>query len=174
MSELGLIQVYTGNGKGKTTATLGLALRACGHGFKVAMIQFMKENREYGEVKASQFLPGFKIVQVGRNEFVDLSNPEPIDISLAQDGWQLAKNMIDSAEWDIIVLDEINVAMSCGLLAVSEVADFLTAQQRKVEIVLTGRYAPDEIIAVAHLVTEMQEVKHPFQTGVEARKGIDF
>lgn len=174
MSELGLIQVYTGNGKGKTTASLGLALRACGHGFKVAMIQFMKENHEYGEFKAAHYLPGFKVIQVGRNDFVDLADPEPVDIQLATTGWQLAKDMIDSKEWDIIILDEINVAMACGLLNTAEIAAFLTAKPREVEVVLTGRYAPEEIIALAHLVTEMQEVKHPFSKSVEARKGIDY
>lgn len=174
MSELGLIQVYTGNGKGKTTASLGLTLRACGHGFKVAMIQFMKDNPEYGEFKAAQFLPSFKVFQVGRNDFVDLANPEKVDIELARKGWQLAKTMIDSREWDIVILDEINVAMACGLLNPEEIAAFLTEKKRQVEVVLTGRYVPEKIIAMADLVTEMQEVKHPFTTGVEARKGIDY
>ncbi|HMM21340.1 MAG TPA: cob(I)yrinic acid a,c-diamide adenosyltransferase [Selenomonadales bacterium] len=174
MSELGLIHVYTGNGKGKTTASLGLALRACGHGFKVAMVQFMKDDPEYGEFKAAHFLPGFKIIQVGRNDFVDLANPDAVDVQLAREGWRLAKDLLDSREWDIVILDEINVAMACGLLDTEEIAAFLTAAKREVEIVLTGRYAPEKIIALAHLVTEMQEVKHPFSTGLEARKGIDY
>ena len=174
MKDLGLIQVYTGNGKGKTTASLGLAFRACGHGFKTCMIQFMKECADYGEVKAARHLPGFEIIQVGRNDFVDLDNPDPIDVKLARDGWERAKEIIDCGRYDIVVLDEINVAMACGLLDTAAVAAFLTAVRRPVEIILTGRYAPPAIIAVAHLVTEMQEVKHPYQNGVAARQGIDY
>jgi cob(I)alamin adenosyltransferase len=174
MKELGLIQVYTGNGKGKTTASLGLAFRAIGHGLKVCMIQFMKECVEYGEFKASGYLPGFKVIQVGRHDFVDLANPDQIDRKLAAEGWQLAKKTIDSGEFDIVILDEINVATACGLIDTAEVADFLTAKKRNVEIILTGRYAPDKIVAIAHLVTEMNEVKHPYQQGLEGRQGIDY
>lgn len=174
MKELGLIQVYTGNGKGKTTASLGLAFRAVGHGLKVCMIQFMKECVEYGEYKAAQFLPGFEVIQVGRHDFVDLANPAELDRKLAADGWKLAQKIIDSGEYDIVILDEINVATACGLLDTTEVAAFLTVTKRNVEIILTGRYAPDEIIAIAHLVTEMREIKHPYQQGLEGRKGIDF
>jgi len=174
MKKLGLIQVYTGNGKGKTTAAVGLAFRACGHGFKVSMIQFMKECADYGEVKAAQYLPGFELTQVGRNDFVDLDNPDPIDRKLAADGWLLAKEHISSGRYDIIILDELNVAMACGLLDTAAVVDFLTATKRDMEIILTGRYAPDEIIAIAQLVTEMREIKHPFNQGQSARQGIDF
>ncbi len=174
MKDLGLIQVYTGNGKGKTTASLGLAFRACGHGFKTCMLQFMKECADYGEVKAARHLPAFELVQVGRNDFVDLANPDPLDVKLARDGWEKAKEIIDSGRFDIVILDEINVAMACGLLAAADVAAFLTAAKRQVEIILTGRYAPEEIIAVAHLVTDMREVKHPYQNGQEARQGIDY
>jgi cob(I)alamin adenosyltransferase len=174
MKDLGLIQVYTGNGKGKTTASLGLAFRASGHGFKTCMLQFMKECPDYGEVKAAGFLPGFTVLQVGRNDFVDLADPDPIDIDLARTGWEKAKTVIDSGDYDIVILDEINVAMACGLLAAADVAAFLTARKRSVEIILTGRYAPPEIIAVAHLVTDMQEIKHPYQDGIPARQGIDY
>jgi cob(I)alamin adenosyltransferase len=174
MKDLGLIQVYTGNGKGKTTASLGLAFRACGHGFRTCMIQFMKKCPDYGEVKAASHLPGFDIIQVGRNDFVDLANPDPVDVKLACDGWEKAKEIIDSGRYDIVILDEINVAMSCGLLAPGTVAAFLTAARRPVEVILTGRYAPPAIIAVAHLVTEMLEIKHPYQQGTEARQGIDY
>jgi ATP:corrinoid adenosyltransferase len=174
MKDLGLIQVYTGNGKGKTTASLGLALRAAGHGFKTCMIQFMKDCADYGEVKAAAYLPGFTVIPVGRNDFVNLADPDPVDINLARDGWTKAKEIIDSGRFDIVVLDEINVAMACGLLAAADVAAYLTAAKRQVEIILTGRYAPPEIIAVAQLVTEMQEVKHPYKDGVPAREGIDY
>lgn len=178
MADLGLIQVYTGNGKGKTTASLGLAFRACGHGLRVCMIQFMKDNADYGEVKASGFLPGFTLIQVGRNDFVNLEDPEDIDCTLALQGWELAKTAILSAEYDIIILDEINVAMACNLLDVNAVVRFLTEEcgtlTKKAEIILTGRYALPEIIGIAHLVTEMQEVRHFYTNGVEARKGIEF
>jgi cob(I)alamin adenosyltransferase len=174
MAEFGLIQVYTGNGKGKTTASLGLAFRACGHGFRVIMIQFMKECADYGEVKAAGCLPGFKLIQVGRNDFVNLADPDPVDRRLAADGWEKAKAIIDSGDYDIVILDEINVAMACGLLVADDVAAFLTARRRPVEVILTGRYAPAEIIAIAHLVTDMQEIKHPYAAGAEARQGIDY
>jgi cob(I)alamin adenosyltransferase len=174
MKDFGLIQVYTGNGKGKTTASLGLAFRACGHGFRVLMIQFMKDCADYGEAKAAHLLPGFTLIQVGRNDFVDLAHPEQVDIKLAQDGWEQAKTLIDSGRYDIVILDEINVAMACGLLDTAAVVAFLTGTKRNVEIVLTGRYAPAEIIAAAHLVTEMQEIKHPYQGGTAARQGIDY
>ncbi|MDR3563898.1 MAG: cob(I)yrinic acid a,c-diamide adenosyltransferase [Negativicutes bacterium] len=173
MQHLGLIQVYTGDGKGKTTASLGLAFRAIGHGLKVCMIQFMKECTDYGEFKAASLLPGFRVIQVGRNDFVDLDQPALVDRELAEVGWQLAKSVIDSGEDDIVILDEINVAMSCGLLDTAAVVGFLTAAPRKVEVVLTGRYAPAAVVAAAHLVTEMVEITHPFQQGITQREGID-
>jgi cob(I)alamin adenosyltransferase len=175
---LGLIQVYTGNGKGKTTASLGLAFRACGHGFRVCMIQFMKDNTEYGEFKSSTNLPGFTLLQVGRNDFVNLENPEAIDKKLAQDGWDVAKSVIISGNYDIVILDEINVAIACELINVNAVVSFLTkdckALTKKPEIILTGRYAPPQIIEIAHLVTEMQEIRHNYSEGMEARQGIEF
>lgn len=178
MAELGLIQVYTGNGKGKTTASLGLAFRACGHGFKVCMIQFMKDNIEYGEFKSSTNLPGFTLLQVGRNDFVNLEYPEEIDKKLAQDGWNIAKSVIVSGNYDMVILDEINVAMACRLLDVNDVVSFLTKDCTSLikipEIILTGRYAPPEIINIAHLVTEMQEIRHNYSKGIESRQGIEF
>jgi len=178
MAELGLIQVYTGNGKGKTTASIGLAFRACGHGLKVCMIQFMKDNKEYGEFKASNYLPGFRIIQVGRNDFVNLENPEDIDINLATQGWVLAQSIISSGQYDIIILDEINVAIACKLLDVHAVVKFLREDRKTLakipEIILTGRYAVPPIIEIADLVTEMQEVRHNYASGIQARQGIEF
>lgn len=173
MSQFGLIQVYTGNGKGKTTASLGLALRACGQGYRVCIIQFMKDDPEYGEVKAAKYLPGFTLIASGRNDFVNLSCPDKIDIELAQQGWERAKNIILSREYSIVVLDEINIAMACGLLDVKTVAEFLNQKNVPVEIVLTGRYAPPEILAIADLITEMKDVRHPFNKGIKIRDGID-
>ncbi len=179
MTELGLLQVYTGDGKGKTTAALGLALRACGHGFRICMIQFMKESVDYGEAKLKGLLPNFTLLQVGRNDFVNLAEPEQIDIALAQNGWHQAKEIILSGKFDIVILDEINVAMACKLLDTDSVVAFLTefcsVAQPRPELILTGRYAPKEICAIAHLVTEMREIKHPYalhQTA--ARCGSEF
>lgn len=177
MADLGLIQVYTGNGKGKTTASLGLALRASGHNFKICMIQFMKDSDQYGEVAASKYLPNFKLIQVGRNDFVNLANPEQIDIDLAKNGWQQAKNIITSGEYDIVILDEINVALACKLISVEDVVAFLTAikqRPQRPEIILTGRYAPSQIINIADLVTEMQEVRHYYNEGTESRIGAEY
>jgi cob(I)alamin adenosyltransferase len=171
---LGLIQVYTGNGKGKTTASLGLAFRAAGHDFKVCMIQFMKKSETYGEVKAARKLPNFKLIQAGREEFVNLKNPDSIDYKLAEEGWELAKSIIAADEYDIVILDEINVAMAAKLLDTAAVAVFLQQKNNRTEVILTGRYASDEIKAIAHLVTEMQELKHPSASGVPARQGIDY
>ena len=174
MTNLGLIQVYTGNGKGKTTASLGLAFRACGHGYKVLMIQFMKDDPNYGEVQSAKYLPGFTMIPVGRNDFVDLAKPDKIDIDLAQQGWEKAKRMIMSEEYDIVILDEINIAMACGLISTDEVAKFLLEKPANVELILTGRYCPDSIIDIADLVTEMTEHSHPFQQGIHSREGIEF
>lgn len=178
MSDLGLIQVYTGDGKGKTTASLGLALRACGHGLKVCMIQFMKKDENYGEWKSGRFLPNFKIYQVGRNDFVDLENPSSLDIKLARDGWDRAKNIIQSMEYDIIILDELNVVLACKMINTESVVNFLhnvfTKLSKPPELIFTGRYAPKEIIAIADLVTEVKEIKHYYHAGVESRPGVDY
>ena len=175
MKDPGLIQVYTGNGKGKTTASLGLALRAVGHGFRVLMIQFMKDNEKYGETKSAACLPGLEVVKVGRDVFVDMKNPDPIDKKLARDGWEMARAAILSREYQLVILDELNVAMATGLLPVEEVVAFLRDNRRQqVEIVLTGRYAPQAILDMADLISETQEIRHPFQAGVPARQGIDF
>ena len=175
MKEPGLIQVYTGNGKGKTTAALGLALRAVGHGFRVLIIQFMKDNAKYGETKSATYLPGLEVVKAGRDVFVDLKNPDAVDKKLARDGWEAARTAILSRKYQLVILDELNVAMATGLQPVEEVEAFLRDNRRnQVEIVLTGRYAPQAILDQADLITEMQDKKHPFTAGVPARLGIEF
>lgn len=174
VNEMGMIQVYTGNGKGKTTASLGLALRACGHGFKVLMIQFMKGDREYGEVKAAHCLPNFELRQVGRDCFVNFKDPDPIDIAMVKDGWAQAKEAILSKNFDMVILDELNIALYAKLLPVQEVVDFLKSNSHKnVEIVLTGQLVPFEIVEIADLVTEMKEIKHYFNQGIHSRDGFD-
>lgn len=171
----GLIQVYTGNGKGKTTAALGLALRATGHGLKVLVIQFMKGNILYGELEASKRLsPQLTIKQMGRETFVSRTNPDPVDIELAQKALELAREAIQSKEYDIVILDEINVAVDYGLIPLSEVLRLMESKPESVELVLTGRYAKPEILEKADLVTEMVEIKHYYQKGIQSREGIEI
>jgi cob(I)alamin adenosyltransferase len=167
------VQVYTGTGKGKTTAALGLALRAVGKGLKVYMIQFMKGDIEYGEITTAKKMENFEIVQIGRPDFVDKSNPAEIDIKLAHDALDHAREIIGSNKYDIVILDEINVAMDWKLIETEKVLELIKSKPDHIELVLTGRYAPQEIIEIADLVTEMQEIKHPYNDGVEARNGIE-
>jgi cob(I)alamin adenosyltransferase len=169
-----MIQVYTGDGKGKTTAALGQALRAMGHGMKVFMVQFMK-GRTYGELMACErCLPDLTIVMSGRDEFVKKGEPEEIDLCMAREGFELARKVVAEGDHNMLILDEINVAIDYGLLPLQEVLDFLRSCPREMEIVCTGRYAPPELIDLADLVSEVREVKHHYQQGVEMRKGIEY
>ncbi|MFQ5909370.1 MAG: cob(I)yrinic acid a,c-diamide adenosyltransferase [Thermoplasmata archaeon] len=174
MSDLGLIQVYTGTGKGKTTASLGLALRACGHGLKVYMIQFMKGRIDYGELKAVDKIEGLTIEQFGRPEFVDKDNPSEEDVKLAREALQKSREIILSGKYDMVILDEINVAIEWNLIRLEDVIDLLERKPANVEVILTGRYARKEIIDLADLVSEVREVKHPFKRGMHSRVGVDF
>jgi cob(I)alamin adenosyltransferase len=169
-----MIQVYTGDGKGKTTAALGLALRAMGHGMKVFMIQFMK-GRTYGELMTCErCLPDLTIVMSGRDEFVTKGEPEEVDLRMAREGMELARKIVSDGRYQMLILDEINVAMDFGLLPVPEVMDFLRSCPQNMEIVCTGRYAPPELVELADLVSEVREVKHYYNQGVEMRKGIEY
>ncbi|MGQ9507934.1 MAG: cob(I)yrinic acid a,c-diamide adenosyltransferase [Thermodesulfobacteriota bacterium] len=171
----GLIQVYTGDGKGKTTAALGLALRAVGHGFRVLMIQFMKGNIQYGELEASKRLsPYLTIIQMGRETFVSKSNPDPIDVQWAKKGFAMAKEAILSESYDIVILDEINVAVDYGLITLDELLELLNSKPESVELILTGRGAKREVMEKADLVTEMVEHKHYYQKGIQTREGIEI
>ena len=172
--ENALVQVYTGPGKGKTTAALGLAVRAAGHGFKVYMIQFMKGKIDYGELETAKSIPNFEIKQFGRPEFVSKKNPHPQDIKLAQKGFEHAKEIVLSKEYDIVILDEINVAMDFKLIPVQDVVTLIEEKPKTVELVLTGRNCPREIVKTADYVTEMLEIKHPYAEGTLARKGIGW
>ena len=174
MDHIGTIQVYTGDGKGKTTAALGAAFRALGHGWRVLCIQFMKGDIEYGELKAAQTTTGLEIIQKGLPTFVQKGNPSPEDRRLAEEGLVLAREALESGSYDMIVLDEINVAVDYGLLELADVIDVLSERPRHAELILTGRNAPREIIQLADTVTEMREVRHHFQGGVKARRGIEY
>jgi cob(I)alamin adenosyltransferase len=170
----GQIQVYTGNGKGKTTAALGLALRAAGRELKVCMIQFMKGGGPYGEhLAAPRLAPYLTIIQTGREGWVNRENPDPEDIRLAREALKTAGRVLDSGEYDLVILDEINGAVSFGLIVVDEVLELLARKPSAVELVLTGRNADERVIAAADLVTEMREVKHYYKAGVPARVGIE-
>lgn len=168
------IQIYTGEGKGKTTAALGAALRALGHGWKVFFLQFMKGSEDYGELKAAALLPGLEIVQKGLPTFVQRGNPSEEDCRLAAEGLVLARKAIASGEYQMVILDEANVAMDYGLLDVKEMTEMLLGRPNDVEVILTGRGASPEMIEIADTVTRMQEIKHHFQKGVLAREGIEY
>ena len=140
-------------------------------------MQFMKDDPEYGEVKALQELDGIDLFPVGRNDFVNLDQPEEIDRRLARQGWELARSFFEKVDYEMVVLDEINIAVACGLLAEAEVVAALRQHKKRpqprAEIVMTGRYATPGIMAEADLITEMKELRHPFAQGIEMREGID-
>jgi len=169
----GLIQVYTGDGKGKTTCALGLGFRAVGRGLKVFMIQFIK-GEDTGELyTAARLLPDFTIRQSGLGGFIRKGSLDPEDVARARQALDLAREIIMAGEYDLVILDEINVAMYFGFFAPDEVLGIIQARPSHVEVVLTGRYAPEEIVAAADLVTEMKAIKHYYTAGVKARRGIE-
>jgi len=168
----GYIQIYTGNGKGKTTAALGISLRAVGAGKKVFFAQFVK-GQIYSEIDAlKKFLPDIIVKQYGLGCFI-INSPTERDIEYAKNGLAEVSEIIQSAEYDMVVLDEVNIALHYGLFTCDELIRILSKKKEETEIILTGRYAPQELIDYADLVTEMKEVKHYYQQGVEARVGIE-
>lgn len=179
-----MVQVYTGDGKGKTTCALGAGLRAAGHGNEVIMICFMKakiavrgedEEINYGEFGSTDLIPNFTIHPVGRETFVDKNNPDPVDIQMAQDGLKIAQEVIHKRECDLLILDEINVAVEWNLISLSDLLDIISSKPADMELIITGRYATKEILEAADLVTEMREVKHYYNDKkIEARKGFEF
>jgi len=169
--DFGYVHVYTGNGKGKTTAALGLAVRAAGRGYKTFIGQFLK-GVEYGELKIEEFTNGLvKIRQFGKKTFVHDITEE--DIKLAEKGFEECRKAIFSGKYHIVVLDEINVAIYFRLIKTEDVVKLIKEKPKGVEIVLTGRYAPKVLIEIADLVSEIREVKHYYQKGIEARDGIE-
>jgi cob(I)alamin adenosyltransferase len=175
-SRRGLILINTGPGKGKTTAALGTALRAVGNGMRVLVLQFLKGSWHYGELDAIQtFGSNFVIKQMGRG-FVKVGGAEtdPEDVRLVEAAWAEAREAIGSGEWDLIVLDEINYAISYGMLDVEAVAEALKGKPEMLHVILTGRSAHPLLVEMADTVTEMREVKHAYQHGVLAQRGIEY
>lgn len=172
--EKGLVQVYTGNGKGKTSAAFGSALRAVGRGLRVYVIQFIKGGFDYGELYIAKQIPRLKLTAFGRGKFITETPPSNRDVHLAREAFEFAKKTVDSGKYDIVVLDEINVVVNLRMIGVDEVIQLVRNKPKHVELILTGRNAPREIIEAADLVTEMREVKHPYAKGVQPRKGIEY
>lgn len=175
-SRRGLLLINTGPGKGKTTAALGTALRAVGNGMKVLVLQFLKGSWHYGELDAVKpFGENFVIRQMGRG-FVKVGGAEtdPEDLRMVQNAWEEARQAILSGEWDMVVLDEINYAISYGMLDASLVADTLRNRPEMVHVILTGRNAHSSLVELADTVTEMREVKHAYQKGILAQRGIEY
>lgn len=171
MLDKGYVQVYTGNGKGKTTAALGITLRTICAGNKVFFGQFMK-GQDYSELKACQLLTGLTMKQFGGANFVN-GSPTEKDIEDAKNGLKIMKEALLSGTYDMVVFDEINTAMYFKMIEPKEVIEIINLKPEKTEVILTGRYAPDEIIKRADLVTEMKEIKHYYNAGVDSRVGIE-
>jgi cob(I)alamin adenosyltransferase len=170
----GLVIVIMGNGKGKTTAAFGQALRAIGQGYRVFVLQFMK-GRKYGElIAAEKYLSRLTVRMSGLDSFVMRDNPAAIDIELAQKGLAAAKKAIASGKYDMIILDEINVALDFKLIDLPEVIGLIKNKPAGLDLILTGRYAPPEIIELADTVSEVQEVKHHYNKGIKNRAGIEY
>jgi len=169
----GLIMVYTGDGKGKTTAAVGQAIRALGHGYRVFMIHFMK-GRDYGEFLATDKMQNLILVRAGRDDFVSRDNPDPIDVELAENGFKQAEKAVMSGDYNLVVLDEINVAIDYGLIEESRLLELLKNKPQHVAVVLTGRNASPELVKVADTVSEVLAIKHHYDTGADCCKGIEY
>jgi cob(I)alamin adenosyltransferase len=171
--EKGLVQIYTGDGKGKTTAALGLALRASGHGLKIFLAQFAK-GMDYGELHALKaFSTTITVRQYGRRCFIH-GKPEQEDIDMARRGWQEVRDIVAAGGHDIVIIDELGIALYYELVALSEVEALIRTRPPTCELIITGRKVPPELFDLADLVTEMREIKHYYQAGIEARPGIEF
>jgi cob(I)alamin adenosyltransferase len=167
----GVLLLITGAGKGKTTSAFGCALRAHGHGFSIAVIQFMK-GRAYGELDTLRALPRVEVWQFGRNAFVDPKNPDPRDRELARNGLDKAWEIVRGGRHDLLILDEINVVADFGLVPVEEVLELAKARPRWMDMIWTGRSAPAAMIDLADTVSEVREIKHHYRKGIESRAGM--
>ena len=177
MSKDGLIIVYTGNGKGKTTAALGLAMRAIGYEHKVCMLQFIKGSWHYGEMDSSKKLePNFELIAIGKGfvGILDDNSPREEHEKYAAEALRICREKINSGNYNVVILDEVNYAINLGLIDVQEIIKLIKEKPSSLDLVLTGRDVKEEIVELADLVTEMKEIKHPFKSGIKAKKGIDF
>ncbi len=172
----GLVLINTGDGKGKTTAALGVALRHAGYGRKVLILQFIKGTWHYGELESLKLIPQISLVRAGAGfyKILDDHYPEEVHKKAAADGLALARDAVSSGEYSLVVLDEIVYAIDEKLLALDDVLAMLAQRKPEVSVILTGRHAPERLIEAADTVTEMREVKHPFREGILALKGIDY
>jgi len=177
VGQKGLVIVYTGGGKGKTSAALGLVLRAVGYNHKVCMIQFVKGSWHYGELdSAKRLAPEFEMITAGKGfvGILDDKSPREDHVKAANDTLMISREKIASGKFDVVILDEINYAIQLELLKLDDVIDLIKAKPAELDLVLTGNHAAKEVIELADLVTEMKEIKHPFKSGLKAKKGIDF
>jgi cob(I)alamin adenosyltransferase len=170
----GLVHVFTGDGKGKTSAALGIAIRAAGHGLRTHITFFMKGEYPYGEQKTLALLPNISVARFGSLEFVDPANVKLEEREQARLALENARIAVDSGRFDLVILDEVNVAAAWNLIDVKDVIRFIKEKPESVELILTGRYADKDVIALADYVTEMKEIKHPYRKGTPSRKGIDY
>jgi len=177
MGKDGLIIVYTGGGKGKTTAALGMALRAVGYNHKICLIQFIKGSWPYGEMESVKRLePELELIISGKGfvGIIDDKSPKEDHIKIAKQALQISKEKVRSGAYNIVILDEVNYAINLGLIDVKDVLELIKSKPENLNLVLTGNHAKQEIIDLADLVTEMKEIKHPYKLGIKAKKGIDF
>jgi cob(I)alamin adenosyltransferase len=170
----GLVQIFTGDGKGKTSAAIGAVIRALGHGLKVYIALFMKGDYPYGERKILTGLPGVTLESFGSSEFIDPENVKPGEKEAARGALAAARGAMLGGEYDLVVLDEVNLAVAFNLLELREVLALIEAKPETVELILTGRQAATELVRVADLVTECLKIKHPYDRGVEGREGIEY
>lgn len=170
---MGLVDLYTGDGKGKTTAALGIVLRAIAHDLKVYIVYFMKGGYPYGEQRVLSQLPNVEYSVYGFNRLTDPDNIKPEEIEEARKALAMARKVISGGQYDVVILDEVNVAAAWKLIDVTEVLELVRNKPGDIELILTGRYADSRVIDAADLVTEMKKIRHPFDRGIRARKGID-
>ncbi|RJQ08632.1 MAG: cob(I)yrinic acid a,c-diamide adenosyltransferase [Bacillota bacterium] len=176
MTSPSLLMVLTGNGKGKTTSAFGQALRVAGHGKRVLIVQFMKGSETYGELLAVRKHLGdlITVEQYGRHQFVDKADPARVDIDLAREGLKRARQALASGDFALVVLDELNVALDFKLVEWNEVEEALRSRSSSTDVLVTGRYAPRELVQAADLVSEILDIKHHYSQGVQAREGVEF
>jgi len=177
MNELGLVQVYTGTGKGKTTAAIGAGIRAVGQGLRVHMIQFLKGGDNfppYGEVRAIEQIPRFTLEQFGPSHFVEPGAISDEDREIVKRGLKRSGEVLASGNYDLVILDEINVVLQLGMATLQEVLDLLDRKATQTEVILTGRGAPEALLKRADLVSRVDAIKHPFDRGIKARLGIEY